>query len=115
MEIDTPYGTVEYPVVWKDRLVLKENTDGEIYSMSFFCNLNECETEMFRLIFNDAEIGDHIGNLTIDEKTIPVNVLFYESSFDDSWTEEDRTVYYAMAEGINTVISSVICWPEFAE
>lgn len=106
-EIENPYCTIQYPIEWQERLITKENTEGEVYSKIFSCMVNEQEVEIFRIYFGEVNFGNYIGSIEKDGVKIPVNITISEFERGENWTEDDFNTICAMQEAINNVIWSV--------
>ncbi len=113
MKIKTPYCTLNYPAKWKELVKYKESTEGETYTGTFYCQMKDQELELFNVHFGAPDTGTLIGSILKDGKTIPFSVA--SSSFEpgEGWTEDERMLYFAMANGINDVIESVTGDPNY--
>ncbi len=104
VEIDTKYCTLLYPKEWENNL-RTEIVDKDEYKVEFYGTVEEkSEQHLFDVIFNGSS-GYHVGTLTMDGvEGVQLNIEPYESDFDDTWTDEEKDIIYAMSEDVNYII-----------
>lgn len=106
--IETKYGDLYYPEKWRDSVNVTFDEDNDPYKVHFVKETDEKNIPLFDLVF-DSEQGQYLGILTIDEKDINVNVIFYDGDIDENdYSEEEYNDLCAMCEDINVIISKLI-------
>ena len=107
IQMKTPYCTLNYPAKWKDMVKYAEKEENGVYTGTFYCLIKDQEIAMFDVYFGAPETGTLIGYVLKDGKSVPFNVKSSDFAPNDSWTEDERMIYFGMTNGINTVIESV--------
>lgn len=104
IEIVTKYGTLLYPKEWESNLRI-EIIDKEEYKVEFYGAVKgKEELHIFDLNFNGPD-GYNLGTLKTDSgEDVQLNIVSYDFDFDDTWTEDEKNVIYAMSEDINYII-----------
>lgn len=102
VKIDTPYAHLLFSKAWEEYLVV-EKIEEEPYKVKFSCNLPDKGTiELFTYIFGDS--GDIVVG-HINDVVVGLSIGTVEA--DDSWTEEERTIFYTMREEMNTILDGL--------
>ncbi len=103
--IDTPYIPLTYPIKWIDYLELEESSSGEMYQVDFFGQVVNKEAQHLFTIQFGAESDLTIGVVYNEaEGIIPVNVIVGTYFPDNTWTEDEKNIIYAMREDLNYLI-----------
>ncbi len=97
-DIETKYGTLKYPEMWKDKVKVAIE-DGDVYSVKFTSD----DTPLFDLLFGEGE-GDIIGSLTTNGETTVVRVKAYNIEPKSKNFEEK----IAMLNDVNVVIEHLV-------
>ena len=102
----TPYCTLEYPDEWGDSLVVSDRRDGAVYEKTFSAQLGDNTYPLFTLYFGETDKGNLYGHFA-DEAGTPVYILCYTPPEGHTLTAAQEEQFYAMADGINTVVRSL--------
>lgn len=105
--IETPYLNLKYPVEWKSYLQYHQTSTVDLHTVSFKCSVADQEVPLADVLFGHTDTGEQMGYLQIEDKVVPVCVLFYEFVPDDTWRDEDTFIVYAMQESVNDMISGI--------
>lgn len=105
--IETPCGTVFYPMEWEDYLVVENVKENGGESICFYAQIEGKEkTPLFNLNFGIAK-GSLIGSAKAGEKTVEVYFEVFEPEFFGSWKEEEINIIYSMQEGMNNIFAQL--------
>lgn len=107
MAIDTPYGELHYPVKWADYLSIQVS-EGDAYSVGFYCALEEHEEVLLFTIHFGGSQGSTVA--TISSKTggtVEVRVSLTELNLDETWIDNDVGIAYSMQEDVNYLLSAI--------
>ncbi len=104
IEIETKYCTFYYPLEWEKNL-RTEIVDKDDYKVEFYGTVEgKKEQHLFDLIFNGA-VGYNLGTIRTESgEDVAINIESYEFKSDDTWTEDEEFILYAMQEDINYII-----------
>lgn len=104
IEIKTKYCTLYYPLEWEENL-RTEIVDKEDYKVEFYGTVEgKKEQHLFDLIFN-GEAGYNLGTIKIESgEDVSINIESYSFETDNTWTEDEEFILYAMQEDINYTI-----------
>lgn len=109
ISINTPYGTLYYPALWKDYLGTEqtENIETGVYSVEFYSKFAETdECLLFTILFGGDE-GDQLGAILRDNgEFVAVNVLVADMEL-DGWSEEEMQIIFAMKDAMNNLIEKL--------
>lgn len=108
LEIETPYCVMQYPAYWEDALEIRETEDGGVLEDLFCCNMDGKQYQLFAVRFGEGAEGDIIGYLMHQEQKVPVSIEVFEFTGDSELAEENEMAVYAMQEGINDILQSVM-------
>ena len=111
--IDTPYCTVQYPEKWKQYLKNTESEENGVFRQTYYCVLNNKETELFSIYFGAVENTTVIGNIIHDGSRIPFSVSSAELMPNSGFSEEEKDIIKGMDYAVNTIIESVIALPNY--
>ena len=107
MAIDTPYGELHYPVKWADYLTV-EVTEGDAYSVAFFCALEGHEPALLFTVHFGGTQGAVVTKVASrDGGNVEVRVSLTELDLDDSWIDNDVGIAYSMQEDVNYLLSAI--------
>lgn len=107
LDITTPYGVLNYPAQFADRLYHETTTQEGTYTHTFYFVKDVENIEMFSVYFGSAETGTLIGYIMENGECIAVTVDSTDFEPDATWSEAESLLYYAMVDSINDVIASV--------
>lgn len=103
MEIETPYLTLKYPMIWEDYIRFDITDD----CVSFVGVINgKPEVRLFDVAFRD-DVGTCMGYIEENGTMIPVSIVHYELHLDDSWNQGDQNTLYAMVEDVNLITDQI--------
>lgn len=107
IEIVTKYGAFYYPIEWEKNL-RTEIVDKDGYKVEFYGTVEGKEEQhLFDLFFNGS-IGYNLGTLTTENgENVAINIESYSFDLDDTWTEDEEFVLYAMQDDINYMIGKL--------
>lgn len=102
LTVETPWTALSYPARWEEYLTTA--VDEKARTVTFFGTVGEREpVELFVLCFGGEE-GALAGTVSTPEGEMDLLVRMGEQSFDDSWSEDEKNIVYAMREGINDLL-----------
>lgn len=123
--IKTTYLTVQFPKKYERYLKYQELVQGNDATVVFTMVHEEVEAELFRLSFTEAAPEEYAGYFSTDNAELYVAIKasgFDHGIFGTDHTEEDleaqeeiRALYYAMLDGMSTVMDSVRQDTRFSE
>lgn len=101
IRVDTRFGSVEYPAVWKEKADIKSSDEKIEVSM--------ITAEGSKLNVFDISFGSGTGNLvgTINGGKVGVYVTTYEPDQNAKLTDKEKTDYYTMMEDLNYILQSL--------
>ncbi len=103
--VETPWVSLSYPACWAEYLTTE--TDEANRSVTFYGEVGEHEAvELFAVSFGGEE-GVPAGTVSTPEGDMDVLVQMGSQAFDDSWSEDEQNIIYAMREGINDLLSAL--------
>lgn len=103
MTVETPWAELSYPACWAEYLATE--TDEAARSVTFYGKVGEHEAvKLFMLCFGGEE-GIPSGTVSTPEGDMDVLVQMGSQAFDDSWSEDEQIIIYAMREGINDLLA----------
>lgn len=108
IEIETPYCTLKFPDKWEQYLEYEINDENSVFSIEFFANIKQQKKKIFTVNFGDTNEKDGVGYIKTEKMEMPVSVKIEEIVLDDSWTEKEKDILYAMGECVNDVIQSIV-------
>lgn len=106
--IETPYIRLGYPAEWESYLRYDQKEEDGVFTESFYCCIEEEQIPLFDIHFGSEALGEQMGYLLLDGEKIPFSFTPYEYTPSETWREDDVYVLYAMQEGVNDVIRSVM-------
>jgi len=102
IDINTPFCDLHYSAEWKDYLEVN-NVDGDPYAVEFFAVLEEKgKIPLFDVLFGNQDNSS--GVIVSNGAEVYVGVKFHEVDFDDTWTDEECNIVYAMQEASNEMM-----------
>jgi hypothetical protein len=104
IEIETKYCALYYPLEWEKNL-RTEIVEKDDYKVEFYGTVEGKEEQhLFDLIFN-GEVGYNLGTIKIESgEDVSINIESYSFETDNTWTEDEEFILYAMQEDINYTI-----------
>lgn len=104
LRIETPYCDLEYPAFYADKLYLEETESEDVYSVAFYCDLEDREPIlMFTVLFGGDE-GEQLGIVTsANGITVPLNILMNMPS-EEGLENEELDILYSMQEAVNQLV-----------
>lgn len=105
--IQTPYMTLGYPAEWESYLRYEPKEENGVFTQSFYCAVGEKEIPLFDVHFGSEDAGQKMGLLLTDEGEIPVSMTFHDFIPDETWTDDETYVLYAMQESVNDLIQTM--------
>ena len=103
MTVETPWAELSYPACWAECLTTA--VDEAARSVTFYGEVGEHEAvELFAVSFGGEE-GEPTGSVSTPEGELDVFVQMAGQAFDDSWSEDEQNIIYAMREGINDLLA----------
>ncbi len=106
MNIDTEYGSLNYPQHWQDELQTEKIMADEILTVSFMTKIDGKTYPLFKVLINDDE-ATTVGSLK-DEKGVSRNVSIEAEEPDISdLSEASQNQIYAMQEDLNSLIDAL--------
>lgn len=104
-KVETPFAEIEYPSARKENLNIEWDGTNNEGKLIFFAKIQDKEEiEIFSIHFNeDAQIP--IGILS-EEKggKIRIGYSLANPQFDESWSDYEKDIFYAMQDDINFLI-----------
>ena len=107
VSIETPYLTLYYPDRWEAHLLHEHHEEDGVYTESFYCTVGGRLIALFDVHFGDAQAGEVFGYILQDGKKVPFCLTFHDYIPDESWSEEDQFVLFAMQESVNDLVQAV--------
>lgn len=102
--VQTPYGQLKYPAKWKGLVRAEQKTD-DVFSVSYWGNINDKEYPLFTIIFGCTE-DMSIGTIVDDNgRTVCVGIKLADPPIEDTITQENKAMFYEMQEDANYLIS----------
>ena len=107
-EIETPYGVLQYPEMWKNKVIVEQN-DGSPYTVSFLVQKGEETIRLFDILFGESpDAAAELGTMDTASGAVRVSLLDYSGEAVSAFSENEREDIYAMAEDLNVVISGLV-------
>lgn len=109
IDIDTPYATLKFPKEWSDKIRI-ETIEADVYTVKFYGIVKgKDEIHLTDIIFGGTE-GYTVGYLSIEGTNEPlaVNIIYYDSEFDDTWTEDEKFEIQEMQGVVEYVMDKLI-------
>lgn len=105
MALDTPYMVLHYPAMWAEYLDIDLKESG-IYRVTYNAAIgSHSKVQLFTVYF-----GGNQGSLlktikTEDGKMVEVRIEVKELSLGGNWTEEEKSIVFAMQEDLNYLLA----------
>lgn len=103
MIVETPWAALSYPARWEEYLTTE--VDEETRSVSFYGTVDERDAVQLFVVSFGGEEGMSAGTVSTPEGELDVLVQMGEHPFDDSWSEDEKNIIYAMREEINELLA----------
>lgn len=107
MALDTPYGELHYPMRWSEYFGVEIGEENGVYRVEFYCDIEGFEPKQMFTVYYGGSEGYTIKNIKNDGKLIEVKLSMEELSFDESWSEDEKRIAYAMQEDVNYLIDGL--------
>ena len=106
-DVETEFGTLQYPEAYKDALVTEESKEDEIDTITFSADLEGQKYQLFQILICKDE-GDSVGTVKDKNGTVR-NVFVNMEELPDlsGLTQEQQDQVYAMQESVNTLIEKL--------
>jgi len=105
IQIETPYCTLYYPGEWEPFLQV-EQTAGELYKATFRACLDTGrEQDLFLIVFGGDAVSAYGSIMSEQGETVPVSIVCDDIAVDESWTENEIYIVFAMQEALNDVLA----------
>ena len=124
VNLKTTYLTLKYPKQYAKYLNYEELRSGADTEIVFTMIHDEIEAELFRLAITTEAPAEYVGYLSVDGQAKYVSVLiagwdpeiFAEAQTDEELEKQEKTteLYYAMLDGVSTVMQSVYADAKFS-
>ena len=102
--IDTAYGTLYYPLQWKDYFSYEISED-DPYTVKFLGKISEKNTvELFSIVFGekgDIHVGEIVGDNACKVYVSPVTEI------NKKWNDDEVATFQAMQEDLNYTIEKL--------
>ncbi len=105
MPIKTPYCTLQFPVEWKEFLLV-EQEEGDIHKVYFYGQIEGHEKILLFTILLRGDEGEQFGAIIFNDEIITVNLIVEELML-EGWSEEDSMIVYAIQEDINQLLEQL--------
>lgn len=104
--VETPYGQLQYPGIWKDYIRTEVKT-GDSCVVSFFGTVPEKEEQqLFDVVIGGS--GEVLmGTLNADTGSYDVSITMYPLNTDSGWSVEDSNLLFGMQDSVNDVIAAL--------
>lgn len=111
MKFRTPYCTLQYPAVWKDRVSVEQGEEDVfgigVYKVRFYGQAESRQKQLLFSVLFGGDEGEQLGTVTNDQnETVSVNIQMEELNL-SGWPEEDAAALYAMQEAVNQLIEQL--------
>ena len=108
IQIETPFGALDYPEKWADKVRTQWNGTQEAGNITFSSKLDgKDEIALFQVHFAE-EAQMPVGRLqTAEHQGVSVGISFLDITFDGEWTEAEKDEIYAMQEDVNVIIQKM--------
>lgn len=108
MTIDTPAGELVYPARWKDYLKLEIRQENG-YTVEFYAMLEGFDPVHLFDVHLDREQGIYVMDLPAsDGSVMKLYVDIFEIEPDNSWTEAQKAIVFAMQEDMNFLLAALM-------
>lgn len=107
MTVETPYGQLKCSGKWDNQIRI-ELDDSELYTATFYGKVNKKpEQHLFTITFNVGEDDAVAFVIDAEQQQVGISIIPGDIIVDDSWSEEEVNIIYAMQEEINYVLENL--------
>lgn len=106
--IETPYGPLYYPVMWKDTVKIDMMEEGSVCKVSFNAMLDTYTVPLYTIVFGESETGYLICNLPTDNGTVAVYCEDQSAGQSEKLSDASKETYMLMSESINVIIANLM-------
>ncbi len=107
-EIETPYGTLNYPAEWLGKVDVTTAEDGDSFRVIFTALLGEVSAPLYDIVFGACEEGFKLGELPFEGESVEVFCADYTLEGEEMISEEFAEEYAVMCEDLNVIISNLV-------
>lgn len=107
VRIETPYLELYYPSQWEQYLKWEQKEENGVLTTAFSCDIDGVQAPLFDVHFGSEQAGEAMGYIHTEEGKIPFGMTFHDFIPDETWSEDDAYVLYAMQEAVNELLQSV--------
>ncbi len=106
--IETPYGPLYYPAMWKDITKLDMMEDETSFRVSFNAVLDTHTLPLYTIVFGESETGYLICELPTDNGSVAVYCEDQTAGQTELLSQASKETYLLMSEDINVIISNLM-------
>ncbi len=106
--IETPYGPLYYPTMWKDTVKIDMMEEGSTCKVSFNAMLDTYTLPLYTIVFGESETGYLICELPTDNGTVAVYCEDQSAGQSDKLSNASKETYMLMSESINVIIANLM-------
>lgn len=107
VEIDTPYGKINFPGEWKEYLYTEIDNTGD-YTVKFYADVNGKRFALFDIAFG-KETASSCGKIKTDDGSeVWVNVEIHDVDSENAPGPEEADIVYGMQEAFNEIIAGLL-------
>lgn len=107
-EVETPYGKLNYPVEWLDKVDITTAEEGDNFRVIFKAVYGDITVPLYDIVFGTSEIGFKLGDLPYDGGSVQVFCDDYTMEGTELVPEESLEDYYVMCDDLNVIISHLV-------
>lgn len=115
LEITNEYCVMSYPRKWEDQLEVSEEMVNDTLAEIFYCVFEGERFRLFTVYFGDAQVGNQLGYLALEEGTISVQMDCGFLPEDVALEETQIQTFYQMMDDITIVTESIRNSDNFTE
>ena len=106
--IQTTYGNMKYPGEYRQNLVVDRNFNNG-YEVKFYAKMESGEKIPLFDVIIGGEGDSHIGRITAENgNSGELYITSYEFEPDNSWSEEEIQMIFAMQESVNYILEDMV-------
>jgi len=106
-DLDTPYGTLQYPARWDKYLVTKVSEKNG-YSIKFSAKIGDHKAEHLFTVYFGGDEGIEAATVKDSKgKEVTLRLAVAEPELDGSWSDDERLILLAMQEDMNYLLSNL--------
>ena len=107
-EIETRYGKLLYPEIWKDAVAVEQVDEGDVTTVIFKTDVDDREVVLFQVVLNDSnqDVVGQISDESGDAHDVGIILDDLGDLTDLDASEQDKL--YAMQEDVNYLIANLV-------